>query len=281
MMDFAIFTDVDDSNLSKTIRACKASDISLNGKTDANTIGLTSGIKATLHAAWNSASSEGLNITSAFQAAERMKAFYDISHSYQPSLFASYLDTVVAVHTGPGVDRDFMAKALLEELINYLQESGSEETLILQICHKDYTLGVLVGTGHSRLGTVQQAMQHWINGTCVSGYENSARVKSMTLVAPVTSGLLSLSNSTKASQLKSRGGCTTIQVQPNDLCGSLATKCGISLNDFYKYNPGKASAIIFNWARKYVAALGVCLCLVRIQTVLALPTRFMLRTHVL
>jgi hypothetical protein len=82
MIDLAIFTDVDDSNLSKTIRACKASDIFLDGKTDVNTPDVTSGIEVTLHAVWNSASSEGINITSAFQAAEKMKTFYDIGYSY-------------------------------------------------------------------------------------------------------------------------------------------------------------------------------------------------------
>lgn len=32
--------------------------------------------------------------------------------------------------------------------------------------------------------------------------------------------------------------CSTVTVQPGDLCGALASRCGISTADLYKYNPG-------------------------------------------
>ncbi|KAH8894502.1 hypothetical protein GQ53DRAFT_839568 [Thozetella sp. PMI_491] len=40
-----------------------------------------------------------------------------------------------------------------------------------------------------------------------------------------------------ASPLLARDSCKTIKVIAGDSCGSLATKCGISGEDFVKYNP--------------------------------------------
>ncbi|KAJ5600696.1 hypothetical protein N7450_001763 [Penicillium hetheringtonii] len=243
MMDFAIFTDIANSHLSKTIRACTASELIFEVNTEAKAADLTRTIDVTLHAAWDSVSSERINDTSTFQVAEKMMAFYDISHSYQPSLFASHVGTVLAVHTGPGVEKDSMAKALLKELIKYLKKFNSEETIMLQVCEKGYTIGVVATTGPSRLATAQHVMQHWANGTCFSGYENKKIVKTISLLAPGTNlmnGQSYPSISTITPHLKVRGGCTTIKVQHGDLCGDLASRCGVSLKEFYKYNPGNS-----------------------------------------
>ncbi|KAK8004679.1 chitinase [Apiospora arundinis] len=55
---------------------------------------------------------------------------------------------------------------------------------------------------------------------------------------------IGISGPTKRGHLSPRGDCSTIKVNQDDGCGALASRCGISGDQFTKYNPGICSTLV-------------------------------------
>lgn len=155
LLDFAIFTAVDDPSKTKTIRACTASELEAKDTTEITTGNQTHKLEVPIQVAWKPTSGEPCNITSMINAVENMQAFYGLNHSIQPSLFASYEDTALAVHVWPGFEADAMTVALLKDLIDHVKEECASETILLQSCDQGYTMGVIVASRRNSLTPIR------------------------------------------------------------------------------------------------------------------------------
>ncbi|KAI9929298.1 hypothetical protein MW887_000765 [Aspergillus wentii] len=119
-------------------------------------------------------------------------------------------------------------------------QKGSQ---VFQTCDADatnaQTVGIYAVDSVDKLSDVQEAVKAWVNGDCVDIKQSRKQgdVELGILVSSIKAkrGLhsaLSLVTDT----LIPRADCKIIQVSSGDSCGSLASRCGISGDDFSKYN---------------------------------------------
>jgi hypothetical protein len=98
------------------------------------------------------------------------------------------------------------------------------------------------------ISSVQNSLRIWANGGCLDmddlantgsdGGHRSISTELAVLTSPFDSDSSTARRpeSSPPSTLGARADCRVIQVVPGDSCGSLASRCGISGNDFVKYN---------------------------------------------
>lgn len=146
-------------------------------------------------------------------------------------------------------------KSVVQSFLTKLRHGELNKSgIMMQVCNSDkpadYTLGVVAeASAHpaEALSAVQETLATWNNGQCASGYSGSSLSKFPVgeaeddLTPPtnrsITHGHRSSHGKRLLSEMHRRGTCSAIRVNHGDLCGSLATRCGISLADFTKYNP--------------------------------------------
>ncbi|KAF0325693.1 chitinase [Colletotrichum asianum] len=158
-------------------------------------------------------------------------------------LFARVDTAIVALYVSADVVTTSVATLVIDTFATSVQQ-GSE---LVQSCDTNslnpYTIGLFAVNGLDQLGRAQRAMQTWSSGGCVRDHTNSS--KSFEGVGVLgASDLVVLpsnytSNSTTkrgVSNLTPRAVCTAIEVEKDDGCASLASRCGIRGADFLKYN---------------------------------------------
>lgn len=101
----------------------------------------------------------------------------------------------------------------------------------------------IVGSNDGKLTSIQNLLQSWVNGTCLS-FEESIRLLGLaTFTTPLIQSNRTISSAkvsltSVATKLRARAECRTIQVESGTGCPELAVKCSISPADFTKYNLG-------------------------------------------
>lgn len=89
------------------------------------------------------------------------------------------------------------------------------------------------------------------------GKVKSIALRAVALAAILSPGLAySLPQKTGVSELAPRDGCRTVSVDSGNSCATLATKCGISANDFTKYNPSKTLCSTLQVGQKVCCTSG-------------------------
>jgi hypothetical protein len=113
--------------------------------------------------------------------------------------------------------------------------------------------GIMVAV-NGTFTAVQNAIKSWSKAECLGGFTKTSNITGPILVTappliPIPNNTISnqhsSSNTTKSTlfsnlflrALRRRDDCRAIQVVSGDDCPALATKCGISLDDFMRYNP--------------------------------------------
>ncbi|KFX94292.1 hypothetical protein V490_04414 [Pseudogymnoascus sp. VKM F-3557] len=157
-------------------------------------------------------------------------------------MFAKAGNAVVGLYSGAEIQ-----KASAANLVDLFQDQARNGSVILQICEANtignHRFGIFAG-GMDDLGSVQDAVKTWTNAQCVNGQGHVAieNVNMDVLVSVIDSDGAGSSNSTKNSRfINPRANCEDIQAVQNDGCASLASRCGISLNNFMTYNPALKS----------------------------------------
>ncbi|KAL8284361.1 hypothetical protein RB597_001601 [Gaeumannomyces tritici] len=122
----------------------------------------------------------------------------------------------------------------------------------MQLCEPDYggahVLGLVLLT-NGTFGAAQETMRGWSRAGCLAlpPSADTSRVQfsipllslvlASNMVSSTTSPILRM-NAATGLDLDPPSDCRTIQVQDNDICDTLASRCGISRKDFDKYNVG-------------------------------------------
>ncbi|KAM0492096.1 hypothetical protein ACHAQF_007107 [Verticillium nonalfalfae] len=120
---------------------------------------------------------------------------------------------------------------------------------MLQLCKTNKSaqkaLGIAVGT-LGDLAEIQSAVKAWTNGECVqTGSGPSSGLVEVELGVLVSTAAATVSPPV-AGTLSSykRALCRDIQVAQGDGCASMASRCGISLTNFEKFNPKTCDKIL-------------------------------------
>ncbi|EFQ99450.1 killer toxin alpha/beta [Nannizzia gypsea CBS 118893] len=141
-------------------------------------------------------------------------------------------EAVVAVYSGSAIDNKATISPILDRLPPLI---GYSKTAIVQLCgqgrNADHTFGIAVDTTGD-VAAVQKAVVSWSNATCFD--LNGDNV----LTRGLDRAVIAEAPFQEAFRFAvSEGECRTISVVSGDSCGALAQRCGISANDFTKYNP--------------------------------------------
>lgn len=144
-------------------------------------------------------------------------------------------EAVVALYAGADVYPSSIG-SFLKNFIKDL-ESGSQR---IQSCDssskQDTTIGIQIVDSLDDLDSIHHALSTWSAGNCLSTDGQDSIQAKVTTLGSFESSKRSNILSSLESLLVPRGDCRTISVNAGDGCGSLASRCGISANDFTKYN---------------------------------------------
>lgn len=262
LLDFALFSQVDDPQSPIAISACMA-DLELSegsvssSDSDSSAACVLDGVQRTevtssLELTTSGASSSA-NAADAAAALRQLQVFSALSGMgcNETIKYASSGKVAVGVYAGSGLASQGLLSSVLEKLsAQVTTDGGVSETLVAQMCSDSsarYSLGVMVNT-KGDLGAVQRGLQSWKNSSCVAldAATSTPDWQQVTYLAPSLLQGNSSTNSSSAylagrSHRSSRrddddGECSTIQAVENDTCTTLAAECGITGDEFTEYN---------------------------------------------
>ncbi|POR35152.1 Killer toxin alpha/beta [Tolypocladium paradoxum] len=245
LLDFAIHNPLDDPATHTKLRTCTAADAGDDGNglaANGTDVSARDGGSCIASAAGKTMSLDVKTSGQGKASARDVRSALDRVRSYlQDSCDEDFIvgyskGAVVAVYSGPGIDNKATISPILEHLSSQI---GQAKTTLVQLCGQgrtsDHTFGIAMDTA-ADFAAVQKAIVAWSNATCfdMDGATTTGHLDKVAVVeAPLPRGVNVTSS---ASRLFARGDCRTTTVVSGDSCGALASRCGVSPNDFTKYN---------------------------------------------
>ncbi|KGO43768.1 Peptidoglycan-binding Lysin subgroup [Penicillium expansum] len=146
-------------------------------------------------------------------------------------------DSVAALYAGADVYQSDVGPYLLNFKKQF--KAGSQ---IIQSCDssskRDNTIGVYIVNSLDDLEGIDRALQTWSKGSCLDSDGHDLIQSKTTMLGVSEVSKRSDISSSLEGFLAPRADCKTIEVNQGDGCASLATRCGISGDNFDKYNTG-------------------------------------------
>lgn len=267
LFDFAIHTLVDDASRTLKFRACTAGqgwDESSNTRTISDSIDSVYDsshvreTKVTMQVTRQVSSQKTAGVSSgdisqkARTALTHVQEYLEAGIDCTKNIMLGYYDgVIVGVYAGQAFGKA-TATSGIDEFLSRLDEASY--TTVLQLCGNsrdaDHVLGITVSPG-ADLATVQDALVSWSKGNCSSGSGKVSPVSFSAWEVPQRLGgrvHAARSKSTVHAHLHARSSharglvardtkyCEKKTVVSGDTCTSLAKACGITLDEFYKYN---------------------------------------------
>lgn len=158
-----------------------------------------------------------------------------LSHLCRPQERAA-----VGIWIGALVRDDIFRAEVIKKFFEKMNSGEKREKQIAHLCDEshgaDFGFGITVAYGDSALETVQEDVKAWADSTCIKNTPQTSQFgdAALTTKPPARRSRRSAPNN----KLWSRGLCRSMRVGQGEGCYDLAEKCGISLNDFQKCNPG-------------------------------------------
>lgn len=266
LLSLAIHTIADGQEQANAIHACSADFSTASSKTskqsNATSCIPASGVETSVAAQLETSGSAILasSFSEALVAAGRQISSYlgqlepDCDTSAVSSFATAGKNGVLGVFGGAEAHRQGVTTQLLDKVLSGIAANGISEGLVAELCVRDadrgadYVVGVAASTKKDGLKIVQNALQHWSNGTCITSGRSAASSDStkgwanFSLRVPATTAnknnTTTISNTTLSTSqvLTERAECRVIRVVTGDGCPTLASKCGISPADFTTYN---------------------------------------------
>ncbi|KAJ8069027.1 hypothetical protein OCU04_002702 [Sclerotinia nivalis] len=258
ILDFNLYNSLDDPLAHASIRSCVASlvaDVSDVATTTSTSCPLKRNqiqVQESMQIAFNQSDSSGSvdDFVAATQQLERYLVKKE-SECDATIAFAYSGSAAVGIFVGSGAQN--VSADVLQQFITEVQSVGISESVLVQLCagqnrSSSYSLGI-IANANADLAFVQNAVQTWASGDCVTRYDSSNVWQNVTLSIPniqsnatSLSSNATLSNSTtlvksRVRALAPRADCTTVQVVSGDSCATLASECGITAAEFTEYNP--------------------------------------------
>ncbi|KAJ5121672.1 uncharacterized protein N7515_009633 [Penicillium bovifimosum] len=195
--------------------------------------------------------SEGTN-----QALNELKASVLNSQKTSSKAEFAYSDgSLAGIFVGSDIESSDVSINALQNFIEDLNKNPIPGQILFQYCGIDSGrgLGLVIDTTGNFTG-VRQIMRGWDESTCAGGFDGRRNLSQSVKIRklPQISSSTSASNEThqhsrrhhgnhlRHESLHRRSTCKTTQAKGGDTCSGLATKCGISLTEFYNYNTDKS-----------------------------------------
>ncbi|RCI14282.1 hypothetical protein L249_6131 [Ophiocordyceps polyrhachis-furcata BCC 54312] len=237
LLDFSIHNALDNPEAVVKIRACEANAFLEQEARSPGTCFRGSGTKAVFELA------TGGDKTSA-DTKPVLRALGDHlgdrAHCDERLFFGLGRRVAIGIHSGASIDNS-AASTILDALLGQMAGGNLRQKMTLQLCGKDrsadHTFGVMVDTTGD-LAAVQKAVRSWANATCVDMAYGAASQLDIDIVERPTPSKSDAATSGKSDfKLQARGDCRIEVVWRGSDCPSLARKCGISPQDFTRFNP--------------------------------------------
>lgn len=256
--EFSLYDHVDDPKALHRIYACSSYGADWANLPEMPAEVAISSINATYEIGWWS--DGALAATDVLSVVKQMRQY--LARGYGKTnttalLFAQSGQATVGLYIGKGLQNEKVGSFALgsfEDTLSGLDLNTA--SLGMQLCNPgddgDHNFG-LMATSNATFGPIQDALRSWSNSHCIS-FKASKHVAGPALL---TTPLIKLSNGTNTTSQSNfslstqskqsvaarfsnsrRGNCWTIQVNAGNLCDVLASRCGISVADLGKYNPG-------------------------------------------
>ncbi|KAI8160931.1 putative glycosyl hydrolase, family 18 [Colletotrichum sp. SAR 10_70] len=261
LLDFAIYTQIQDASTKTAIRACAADYASVMGsrkrQTDASSCSSVNqrAVRELVKVSSKGSTPSNSNAVSGvlavarqlrshFKTAEQPCANHTIKFGYDG-------DAVLGVYVGSQLHQQGLTDKVMEAFILHIEGSGIPETMAVQLCGAkdrgaDYALGI-VASATADLAFAQEAVRMWSSGKCVTSLDGDREwlEVSLQVPVPVLPSNRSDEEAVKARRrhvghghaaLHARANCKTTKVNAGDGCWAVAQRCGISEADLTKYN---------------------------------------------
>ncbi|KAJ5629393.1 hypothetical protein N7528_003050 [Penicillium herquei] len=255
LLDFNIFNELNNSQTHSTIRTCISEDLdSLQGGSQGLLDSQTYKTSATYEiGSWGSSGSSS-DFEDASALLQDLESY--MTGNLQKSILFGYFNGIAAgVYLGEDLARAENVEFAMQKMMN-TSEGSSYSAAALQYCGStaSTTMGIAIDfTGD--LSAVQQHVQTWHQGACVSGFDEEksglfsawvAKNSSSTATAKTNSTILSrsiqrsgskhVSSAHSSHYFERRSTCSYVEVVSGDSCASLVTECDITDAEFYEYN---------------------------------------------
>lgn len=251
LLDFTLFNHLASPHTQKSIRLCTTNGspakLSSTGPTCARLHGgATKETSAYLQVASHNTGASTTGSHAAEMIEHLQHRVFQQQSCNETMAFATSPQLSVGVYVGSQIQRQGLYRKVLQNLAASLRKGALSANVLVQLCGQDqsnrYVFGVILSED---LIAVQDAIQQWSQGNCVTSYGETSDWEEITYALPASDPV---SNSTatakpeaSASQataaLQPRSTCSTIQVALYDDCTKLAGECGITVADFEAYNP--------------------------------------------
>jgi chitinase len=256
LLDFSLYTPVDRSNGHVSIRGCAAQLNTFEAfRPRVNRCplpGNATTVTYSLPLLWDTGS-EG-DATHAVAALEQLYAYELVNAApcNESINFAHPNGVSVGLYTGGALHGQGILAPVLRDLIRYIDDSGTPETLATELYNRGsarHALGVFIST-IGVLSAAQAAVQTWRNGSCLDSWTKSKAWTDISFSMPANlphrANLTSLlirrrphAHAHGHEHLHRRDDreCSTVKVVYGDKCTTLAAECGISEAELTGYNP--------------------------------------------
>lgn len=195
----------------------------------------------------DSKATDGL-ISATRQISNYLENKSNVNGSKPTIAFGSSGKVLMGLYTGHQARQQGIHEKLLEKLLDELEEAGTSESIVVELCDSeaergaDYVVGIAAST-KGDFTFVQDAAASWAKGKCVAKAPENARIKPFAEIdLDVPDASASESSKTKntrhhvLNQKRQDGTCKTRQAVEGDTCEAMAAKCGVTLDRFTEYN---------------------------------------------
>ncbi|PTD02778.1 Killer toxin subunits alpha/beta [Fusarium culmorum] len=255
---FSLFDPIDEDSTHR-IHACTSFGPDFSLLPNATTIqaAASSPISVDYEIGWHK---DGLQLAASGIRSITRQARHYLSHGHGTAdgpaiMFAQSGQATLGLYVGSSLGSQVIGSSALQMLENSLDNLNvTGSNLAMQLCVPDagnaHSFGLMV-TSNGTFASIQNAVQPWANGTCLS-FPESTTMTGQALYTKPLDVLTNVKNSTRPANpvstssehgrrhqhLHVRAECRTTRVESGDSCAKLAQRCGISASDFTKYNPG-------------------------------------------
>ncbi|KAL2152192.1 hypothetical protein VTH82DRAFT_5376 [Thermothelomyces myriococcoides] len=266
--DFSIYDPVDDPNTTHRIHACSSfssdfGNIVPSAPVAAKLVDSASSVEVEFELGWWH---EGFGLAKAGiqSLVTQIRDYIDRGHGPPDRPFILYGQSgqaTIGLYIGQGLLSQGLSASGLQIFQDNLDNIGvTTPSLAMQLCGPDHTSTHIFGVAVTSNGTfapIQNAIKSWANATCLSFLGSKSFPGTAKFTKPLLKGA-SLSSSTltnsthdtgakgfapHSEHLQERAECRTVQAEAGEGCAELAVKCGISGDEFTKYNPGIRSSL--------------------------------------
>lgn len=251
--DFSLHDPVDEAGVSHRIQACSSfgPDFSMIPRETMRIAAAeTESVNVEFEVGWWE-EGYGLATSGIKSIVKQIRKYVDRGHGAADDnpfiIYGQSGSATLGIYIGQGLLNQGLTESALKVFEDNLANFNvSSPTLAMQLCQPEYDashiFGVMV-TSNGTFSAIQTAMRSWTNATCLSYAGSTTFAGTAQFSTPLLSSS-SANHSVGSPSLAARylihraDECSTVQVEAGNLCGDLAAKCGISVSDLQKYNPG-------------------------------------------